>query len=132
MKSLKHSRQRESILESLRNRTDHPTADMLYLDVRKEYPNISLGTVYRNLSLLVDLGEIQKIICGDGLDRFDYTTNNHYHFMCDCCNNVYDVPVEVTTEMEDAVSKATGGLIKRHSAVFYGTCEKCLEKGTGN
>ena len=74
MKTLKYSRQRESIKNCLMNRTDHPTADALYLSIREEFPNISLGTVYRNLNLLVELGEIMKFTCGDGSEHFDYTT----------------------------------------------------------
>lgn len=61
MASLKYSRQRESIKEFLMTRTDHPTADTVYHQLRKIYPNISLGTIYRNLALLADIGEIQKI-----------------------------------------------------------------------
>ena len=62
MKTMKYSRQRESIKNFLSTRKDHPTADAVYMNIRKEYPNISLGTVYRNLSLLASVGEIQKII----------------------------------------------------------------------
>lgn len=65
MSTLKYSRQRESIKVCLQGRKDHPTADMLYTDVRKEFPNISLGTVYRNLSLLSELGEIKRLTTGD-------------------------------------------------------------------
>ena len=61
MATLKYSRQRESIKEFLTGRTDHPTADFVYENMKQIYPNISLGTVYRNLSLLADLGEIQKL-----------------------------------------------------------------------
>ena len=64
MKTLKYSRQRESIKASLMNRHDHPTADALYASIREEFPNISLGTVYRNLNLLVETGEIRKLTCG--------------------------------------------------------------------
>ncbi len=72
MAGLKYSRQRESIRNCLCSREDHPTADMIYASIRQEYPNISLGTVYRNLSLLVETGEIRKITT-DGADRFDAT-----------------------------------------------------------
>lgn len=65
MKTLKYSRQRESIKASLMNRHDHPTADALYASIREEFPNISLGTVYRNLNLLVETGEIRKLTCGE-------------------------------------------------------------------
>ena len=66
MKTLKYSRQRESIKASLMNRKDHPTADAVCASIREEFPNISLGTVYRNLNLLVELGEVQKLTFGDG------------------------------------------------------------------
>ena len=74
MKTLKYSRQRESIKACLMSRKDHPTADALYTSIREQFPNISLGTVYRNLNLLVELGEIRKLSCGDGTDHFDYDT----------------------------------------------------------
>ena len=80
--ALKYSRQREVIKENLMHREDHPTADMVYMDVRETFPNISLGTVYRNLQLLTDLGEIQKLNIGDGVDHFDAKTFPHYHFIC--------------------------------------------------
>ena len=82
MKTLKYSRQRESIKASLMSRKDHPTADAVYASIREEFPNISLGTVYRNLNLLVELGEVQKLTFGDGKDHFDADTSLHYHFVC--------------------------------------------------
>ena len=88
MSTLKYSRQRESIKVCLQGRKDHPTADMLYTDVRKEFPNISLGTVYRNLSLLSELGEIKRLTTGDGPDRFDGDTSTHHHFICRKCQCV--------------------------------------------
>ena len=77
MKTLKYSRQRESIKTCLMERKDHPTADAVYMTIREEYPNISLGTVYRNLNLLVELGEVIKLTCGDGADHFDADTSPH-------------------------------------------------------
>ena len=77
MKTLKYSRQRESIKASLMSRKDHPTADAVYASIREEFPNISLGTVYRNLNLLVELGEVQKLTFGDGKDHFDADTSLH-------------------------------------------------------
>ena len=82
MPGLKYSRQRESIINCLKGRKDHPTADMIYASVREEYPKISLGTVYRNLSLLVDQGEILRFSCGEGQDHYDADTSQHYHFVC--------------------------------------------------
>ena len=79
MKALKFSRQRESIRECLKNRTDHPTADAVYVTISKDYPKISLGTVYRNLNLLADMGEIQRFSSGDGSEHFDYNTDPHLY-----------------------------------------------------
>ena len=82
MAARKHSRQRELIKEFLAGRKDHPTADIVYMNVRRQNPNISLGTVYRNLTLLVEDGEINRLRVGDGVDHFDADTSPHYHFVC--------------------------------------------------
>ena len=79
MANLKYSRQRAAIKEYLCHTTEHPTADTVYLHIREAYPNISLGTVYRNLNLLADTGEAIKISTPDGGDRFDGRTYLHYH-----------------------------------------------------
>ena len=71
MKDLKYSRQREAILDNLKSRVDHPTADMLFQSLRKDDPKISLGTVYRNLGLLAELGRINKISAQNGIERYD-------------------------------------------------------------
>ena len=71
MATLKYSRQREAIKDFLMTRKDHPTADVVYENIKKIYPNISLGTVYRNLSLLSEIGEIQKLSNFGGADHFD-------------------------------------------------------------
>ena len=65
-----------------------------YTDMPEEFPNISLGTVYRNLNLLVELGEVQKLTFGDGKDHFDADTSLHYHFVCRSCGAVIDLPME--------------------------------------
>ena len=94
MKTLKYSRQRE-IDQSL---PDEPEGSSdrrrLYTSIREQFPNISLGTVYRNLNLLVELGEIRKLSCGDGTDHFDYDTSPHYHYVCRQCGRVMDIPME--------------------------------------
>ena len=81
MPALKYSRQREAIKSFLMTRKDHPTADVVYHSLRADFPNISLGTVYRNLTLLADLGEIARLRLGDGVDHFDADTSRHYHFI---------------------------------------------------
>ena len=126
MKTLKYSRQRESIKACLMARHDHPTADALYTSIREEYPNISLGTVYRNLNLLVELGEIRKLTCGDGADHFDADTSPHYHFVCKECGQVNDLLLEPMDHINRLAQESTNGLVDGHTIYFYGTCKKCL------
>ena len=80
--ALKRSRQREMIKSFLMGRKDHPTADVIYSNLKQQDPNLSLGTVYRNLTLLSDMGEILRLRVGDGVDHFDADTPEHYHFVC--------------------------------------------------
>ena len=125
MKTLKYSRQRESIKACLMGRQDHPTADALYTSIREQFPNISLGTVYRNLNLLVELGEIRKFSCGDGTDHFDYNTSPHYHFVCRCCGKIVDIPMEAAENLESMAGRFVPGTIEDHTIFFYGTCHDC-------
>lgn len=124
MAALKYSRQRESIKNFLCSRDDHPTADMIYTSIRREFPNISLGTVYRNLSLLIELGEIRKVMT-DGADRFDAKLTPHSHFICRECGCVLDVMIPV----EDPVSRINQvweyGDVEECRLEFRGVCKKC-------
>lgn len=130
MKQLKYSRQRESIKACLMARHDHPTADAIYASIREEFPNISLGTVYRNLNLLVELGEIQKLRCGDGADHFDADTRPHYHFMCRECGCIEDLPMEISQEVNEQAQRYVKGKVETHITYFYGVCENCLKAKT--
>ena len=124
----KKSKQRDAILASLKGRTDHPTADMIYESVRHEIPNISLGTVYRNLALLTEQGDILKLPSANGPDRYDGDILPHYHFICDCCNNVFDMPGDFGPEISRLADKHAPGKITRHMAYFYGVCSSCEAK----
>ncbi len=126
--ALKHSRQREEIKNFLMTRKDHPTADVVYMNVRKEYPNISLGTVYRNLTLLADMGEILRIRVGDGIDHFDADTSDHYHFICKECGSVIDLEMEAIDSILDTAGEKFDGHIDGHITYFYGTCGNCTQK----
>ena len=128
MTTLKYSRQRESIKNYLATTKEHPTADTVYLQMKKEFPNISLGTVYRNLNLLVEMGEIRKLSCGDSADHFDGDISPHYHFVCRSCGAVSDLPMEISSTLNDMASQHTKGHIENHTTYFYGTCEDCLRK----
>lgn len=126
MATLKYSRQREAIKELLRVREDHPTADMIYESMRQIYPNISLGTVYRNLSLLVSLGEVVKISTPEGADRFDGRLSPHNHFICRHCHQVSDVEMEDIEEILAKTVKTFSGAIDGYTVHFTGLCKECL------
>lgn len=123
---LKYSRQRESIKRFLMTRTDHPTAETIYENIRLEYPKISLGTIYRNLSLLTEIGEIQTISTGIGPDRFDGNAVPHYHFTCKSCGSVIDLKLQGLDHINLLAQHDFNGSIEGHTVFFYGTCENCL------
>lgn len=126
--TLKRSRQRDAILAFLQTRKDHPTADTVYMNVRNEFPNISLGTVYRNLTLLTELGMIQKLNMGGGVpDRFDATAQPHYHFICTECGCVLDLNLDTIEEVDRIADAGFDGKITGHVTYFYGKCRHCLD-----
>ncbi|MBQ7839561.1 MAG: transcriptional repressor [Lachnospiraceae bacterium] len=129
MPAIKYSRQREAIKNFLMTRHDHPTADVVYNAVRHDFPHISLGTVYRNLTLLADLGEISRLRVGDGVDHFDADTSPHYHFVCNCCQQVSDLEMD-SLPVLDALNEmdVDGKLIVGHVTYFYGTCGDCRKE----
>ena len=125
--AIKYSRQREAIKEFMMTRKDHPTADIVYMNVRKEFPNISLGTVYRNLTLLSDMGELLRLRVGDGVDHFDATITPHYHFICKGCGAVTDLELPIMHSIDTVADESFNGRIDGHVTYFYGTCEHCIK-----
>lgn len=123
--ALKYSRQREVIKDFLHTRKDHPTADVVYSNVRQQYPNISLGTVYRNLTLLSEMGEIQRLRVGDGVDHFDADTSPHNHFICTECGSVIDLMMEDISRITEVAGRSFDGRIDGHVTYFYGLCGNC-------
>ena len=128
--ALKYSRQRQVIKDFLMTRKDHPTADVVYMNVRQEYPNISLGTVYRNLTLLSDIGEIQRLRLGDGVDHFDADTSKHYHFVCTRCGSVIDLEMDDIDNIIKTANAKFDGEVEGHVTYFYGICGKCKNNNT--
>ena len=127
MANMKYSRQRAAIKDYLEHTLEHPTADTVYMQVRKEFPNISLGTVYRNLNLLADMGEAIKISTPDGGDRFDGRVDPHYHVLCRSCGKVYDLSLEEqhTQSITEFANQQFEGTIDSHTTLFYGVCKEC-------
>ena len=125
---MKYSRQRELILNYVQLSDEHPTADMVYLNIRKELSNISLGTVYRNLNKLCEVNLIKKITMPNNSDRFDKTVTNHCHMYCNNCNMVYDIFASVLDNLNNVIEKETGNKVKSHEIVLTGICKDCSEK----
>ena len=122
----KHFRKRDAILACLRATTEHPGADWIYEHVREEIPGISLGTVYRNLSLFKEQGTIISVGTVKGVERFDGNTNPHVHFICQDCGKIVDLHgLAVPEEMNNAVTRDTGGRVESCSLSFTGTCSDC-------
>lgn len=130
--AIKYSRQRDAVITMLRNRYDHPTAEQLYSDLKLYLPKISLGTVYRNLSLLESMGELVRISAPGESDRFDGNIAEHYHFACEKCGSVTDIEIPVNSELDSLVESITNADVKRHTTVFYGVCENCKKKALTN
>lgn len=124
---MKKSRQRDAILQCVLAHHDHPTADTVYLEVRKDFPNISLGTVYRNLSLLTRVGKIRKISCDDRTDRFDGITAPHAHFICNSCGCLQDFPYQPDIHAYQEFARDFSGKIMECEVLFRGLCTECTE-----
>jgi len=125
---LRMTRQRRVILEELRRVTTHPSADEVYSMVRRRLPHISLGTVYRNLEILAQCGEIQKFESGGSPRRFDGNPAPHYHIRCLGCNRIADFPVEVSLDFSDGQMDWAGYRVTGHRLEFVGYCPACAHK----
>ena len=124
----KKSRQRERIYELLRNTGIHPTASWIYDKVKKEFPDLSMGTVYRNLNILIEQGLVRKIDFGSTFDRYEANTAPHYHFICEQCGSITDLAIPMDNGLHQRVESGTNLKVKRHRIEFFGLCEKCSEK----
>ena len=123
----RRSKQRQRILELLHATETHPTANWLYDKLRNEFPNLSMGNVYRNLNILVEQDLIGKIGFGSTFDRFDANVEQHYHFVCEDCGTMVDLELPVDSQLNDKVNETTNLKARRHNIQFYGLCGKCAE-----
>lgn len=130
--NLRTTQQRRIILEELRKRRKHPSADELYTWVKKRLPRISLGTVYRNLEVLSRLGKIQELKLSGLLKRYDWNPSKHYHIRCVCCDLVDDAPIAPLKQIEDDLYEATVFEIIGHNLEFTGLCPACNKQGNSS
>jgi Fur family ferric uptake transcriptional regulator len=124
------TRQRKVILEELLRLRSHPSADEIYAIVRKRLPRISLGTVYRNLEVLSEMGAIQKLELSGSMKRYDYNPQKHYHIRCVECDRVDDAPVAPLNRLEDELYESTVFEIISHNLEFTGLCPACSRKAS--
>ena len=127
-KVFRMTQQRRVILKELQSKNNHPSADELYERVRVHLPRISLGTVYRNLEVLCELGEIQKLSLSGSIKRYDGHPSKHYHIRCVRCNRVDDAPIAPMNRIEDELYETTVFEIIGHNLEFVGFCPECSKK----
>lgn len=119
------SKQKKAVYNAVVDSADHPTADMIYLRVRRELPGTSLSTVYRNLGILVDEGEL-AVVAGPGAEiHYDHSTGNHCHAQCRICGRVCDVQYAPVDFSALVPSKASGFMVDGVTVTFTGICDRC-------
>lgn len=123
------SRKREAILNALRNTDAHPTAEWVYRRLKPEYPDLSLGTVYRNLGRFQETGQAVSLGVIGGYERFDGDTSPHAHLVCESCGAVVDVHGALPGPGElEAISRDSGCRVDSASVTFSGLCRECAKK----
>ena len=125
-KATRYSKKREAILEVLRSSDEHPSADWVYQTLRPQFPDLSLGTVYRNLARFKEEGIIVSVGTVNGQERFDAWIEPHTHFICRTCGCVMDLPELKESALDtERIGKDHGVKIDHHELIFYGTCANC-------
>ena len=120
---MRYSLQRELILTAVKSVKTHPTADMVYDSLHVENPNLSLGTVYRNLAFLAMSGEITPIYTGDNKVHYDGDTDPHCHFVCKGCNKIIDI--FITPQIPTELLNQEDFDVEEEKTIFYGRCREC-------
>jgi len=128
-KTYRNSRQRTRVLEVLQSTDSHPTADWVYENLKKEFPKLSLGTVYRNIGILIEQGLVQRIQSGSTHDRFEANNEKHYHLICEKCGKIMDFNMKEINDLEKQASRMTNFKINSHRIDFFGICSNCTGKG---
>lgn len=125
---MRYSHQRERIFRAVVESCEHPTANMVYEQLKADMPRLSLGTVYRNLNQLADAGRLKKIPLADGSCRFDKTKEAHSHIVCEVCGGVADVHLPSFQALEQAIAEETDFVLRSYDVVLRGVCKNCRQK----
>lgn len=120
--------QRHAILEYLINSMSHPTADEIYKALEGKFPNMSVATVYNNLRVFREVGLVKELTYGDSSSRFDFSTTDHYHAICEKCGKIVDFQYPGLNEVEQFASHVTNFKVSHHRLEIYGLCSECAKK----
>lgn len=125
-RTVRYSKKREAILAAIQGTSCHPSAEWVYQQLKPKHPDLSLGTVYRNLTFFQEHGLLQSVGVVQGQERFDAVVTPHSHFVCNCCGSVLDLPnIQPGEELDRAVSQQYGLIVNRCELTFYGLCSSC-------
>jgi Fur family peroxide stress response transcriptional regulator len=124
----RQSKQRDRLLSLLRATDLHPTADWLYDKLKKEFPRLSLGTVYRNLGILIQQGLVKKLHYGSTFDRFEAKITPHCHLICERCGRISDFDMPAHADLNAEASALTSFSVAYHKIEFFGQCAKCQKR----
>ena len=120
--------QRSLVLEAVNKLHCHASADEVYDEIKKEHPTISRATVYRNLNLLAEMGQIRRLELPGGADRFDHICTNHCHIKCRVCGHLFDVDMDFVNGLERGIRDAHGFDFNGYDILFHGVCPACKEE----
>ena len=125
-RTTRYSKKRAAILDAILHTDCHPSAEWVYQTLKPLHPDLSLGTVYRNLTFFQETGVVQSVGVVKGQERFDGVTDPHSHFICRCCGSVSDLHrIGLDSGIDHSVSEQYGFTVDRHELTFYGTCQNC-------
>ncbi len=122
---MNYSKHRSLILDALKINTNHPTAEEIYMFLKKDYPKLSLATVYRNLNYLSQLCLVKRIKGLGNSDHFDYQTHSHSHFLCQSCGKIHDLPETIAPDINKSVEQILEAKVVYHDMSFIGVCSDC-------
>lgn len=128
-RTTRHSKKREAILSAIRSTTSHPSAEWVYQTLKPSHPDLSLGTVYRNLIFFQEHGDIQSVGVVNGQERFDGNTTPHTHFICNRCGAIIDLDrIKLDRDMMCSVSEQYELAVEHCELTFYGVCQTCMQQ----
>ncbi len=121
---LKLTPQRLALIKILKNNKNHPSADMIYQELKKKHPMVSFSTVYNILNVLKKIGEIKELTTSENKTYYDPNTTPHHHFLCEKCGRIQDIFQDFHVRTE----KINTHQVKNHQIHFYGICCDCLKR----